>query len=294
MKTQIFGVLLVGLAMLGCSKDPLQQITPPDTNTPPDDTTATHPTTPDKGTHTPIPLGTNAAPYGYYVYTPENYASDTTTGKEFPVLIFLHASGENGNSQTSPSELDKILVSGPPLMIKSNTWSPPHPMVVVSPQCHEGWWDRDNLRIFIRFISETYSVDTTRIYLTGVSMGGNAAMDQLNSFEDNQIAAAVPIAGGGVMNDLFTQRISEVPVWMFHGQEDKTVLPDYSMALVLAVNDLDPPVHAKLTLYSGIGHDCGDMTYNGTGMGKENPSFDRFDMDIFTWMFKYTKPPTGH
>jgi predicted peptidase len=114
----------------------------------------------------------------------------------------------------------------------------------------------------------------------------------LNSFENNQIAAAVPIAAGGVMNDLFTQRMANVPTWFFHGEEDETVLPEYVMAVVPAMNALSPAVRAKLTLYPGVAHECGEMTYTGTGKGKEDPSFTAFNMDIYTWMYQYTKP--GH
>jgi len=239
------------------------------------------------GTHKAMPLGSDDAPYGYYVYTPSSYKSD---GPAFPLLIFLHGSGERGDSQTTPADLDKILVNGPPNMIQNKTWSPKHPMIVVSPQCHEGWWDRDHVRAFIKFISTTYRVDQKRIYLTGLSMGGYGTFDQLNSFDDNQIAAAVPIAGSGVMNAAFTARIAKVPIWVFHGEDDTTVFPDFSKAIVPAVNALNPKVRAKLTLYPGVGHNSWKMTYTGSGMGKEDPAYDPFNMDIYDWMYQYTKP----
>src|SRR5689334_19598961 len=210
MKNKISLLLATGLIVLGCTKDPVQPVNPnPDPSNPntPGDTTSTNPVdttttiipvTDDKGVQKAMPRGTDDAPYGYYVYTPEAYATDTL---KYPLLIYLHGSNETGDSQGAPAELEKVLGSGPPKMIDTKHWAPSHAMVVVSPQCHEGWWDREHVRTFIRFISTTYRIDTTRIYLTGMSMGGNATVDQLNSFENNQIAAAVPIAAGGVMND---------------------------------------------------------------------------------------------
>jgi predicted peptidase len=298
MRNKIFILLATGLIVLGCTKDPVQPVdpkkdpsnpnTPGDTTiTNPVDTTTTIPVTDDKGVQKAMPLGTDDAPYGYYVYTPEAYTTDTL---RYPLLIYLHGSDETGDSQASPSELERVLGSGPAKLIDTKHWAPSHTMVVVTPQCHEGWWDREHVRTFIRFISTTYRIDTTRIYLTGMSMGGNATVDQLNSFDDNQIAAAVPMAAGGVMNDLFTERMAKVPVWFFHGEQDQTVFPQYVMTVVPAMNALSPTVRAKLTLYPGVGHECGEMTYNGSGMGKEDPSFNAFDMDIYTWMYQYTKP----
>src|SRR5882762_7830195 len=193
MKNTMVNVLASALILLGCSKDPVQQISPdPVTSNPVDTATTSKPTPDTGGTHKAMILGSDAAPYGYYVYTPSSYKND---GPTFPLLIFLHGVGETGNSKTSPADLDRVLVNGPPNMIKSKTWAPTHPMIVVSPQCHEGWWDRDHVRQFIKFISTTYRVDQKRIYLTGLSMGGYGTFDQLNSYDDNQIAAAVPIAG---------------------------------------------------------------------------------------------------
>lgn len=288
MKNTMVNVLAVALILLGCSKDPVEQISPdPVTSNPVDTATNNKPTTDTGGTHTAMLLGSDAAPYGYYVYTPSGYKKD---GPTFPLLIFLHGAGETGNSKTSPADLDRVLVNGPPSMIKNKTWAPTHPMIVVSPQCHEGWWDRDHVRQFIKFISTTYRVDQKRIYLTGLSMGGYGTFDQLNSYDDNQIAAAVPIAGSGVMNILFTQRISKVPIWVFHGEDDKIVPPDFSKAIVPAINALNPKVRAKLTLYPGVEHNSWKMTYTSSGMGKEDPAYDPFKMDIYNWMYQYTKP----
>jgi len=291
----LFRLLTIGLIALGCSKDPVEPVnpnpnpstpnTPGDTTNMPGDTTKL-PVTDDKGTQKPVPLGTDAAPFGYWVYTPEGYA---TNGLKYPLLIYLHGSGEVGNSQSSPAELNKVLTYGPSKMIAEKHWAPSHPMVVVSPQCHESWWDREQVRAFIRFVSTTYRIDTTRIYLTGISMGGNATLDQLNSFDNNPIAAAVPIGAAGVINDLFTQRAAKVPLWVFHGEEDEVASPQYPMQLVSAINALNPEVRAKLTLYPGVNHLSGEMTYTGSGMGHEDPAFDPFSMDIYTWMYQYTK-----
>ena len=91
------------------------------------------------------------------------------------------------------------------------------------------------------------------------------------------------------MQPEFTERTAKVPLWIFHGEADEVASPEFPMQLVAAINALNPKVRAKLTLYPGVGHLCGEMTYTGTGVGFEDPAFDPFSMDIYTWMYQYTK-----
>lgn len=94
------------------------------------------------GSHQRITLDTSAdadIPYGTWLYKPGNWEA-TTVG--YPLLVFLHGSGEKGNSSTDPAVLDKVLVNGPPKMISNGSWDPPVPMFVLSPQCHDSWWRR--------------------------------------------------------------------------------------------------------------------------------------------------------
>jgi predicted peptidase len=131
-------------------------------------------------------------------------------------------------------------------------------------------------------------IDTSRIYLTGLSMGGYATFDLLSTYgEDAHVAAAVPICGGGELSETGTANLSKIPLWVFHGDVDKTVSPEYSKTIVPAINALNPKVEAKLTVYPGVGHDSWTMTYDGFGMGKEDPAYDPFGQDIYAWMNKY-------
>jgi predicted peptidase len=239
------------------------------------------------GYHQPHFLGTNASPYGYYLFTPESYQS---SNDKFPILVFLHGYGERGNSQNNPMELDKILRNGPTKLIKQGTWNPSHGMIVAAPQCHGDWWERTSIKSFIEFLMETYRVDHSRIYLTGLSMGGYATFDLLSAFgEDSHVAAAVPVCGSGILSDSGTQNLAKIPLWVFHGDADNTVSPEFSKAIVPAVNGLNPEVRAKLTIYPGVGHDSWGMTYDGSGMGTEDSVYDAFNQDIYDWMYIYHK-----
>ena len=239
------------------------------------------------GYNQPHNLGTTESPYGYYLFTPKSYQK---SNEKYPLLIFLHGYGERGNSQTTPTDLNKVLNHGPTKMIKNGTWSPTHEMIVAAPQCHGDWWEREPLKQFIEYLMKTYRVDEKRIYLTGLSMGGYATFDLLGAFgTDSHIAAAVPICGSGVLSDLGIKNLAKIPLWVFHGDADNVVKPDFSKAIVPAINALNPKVEAKLTIFPGIGHDSWSMTYSASGMGKEDPAYDPFDQNIYDWMYQYTK-----
>jgi len=249
----------------------------------PDSTYAVH-----TGFHVPVPLGSTHAPYGHYVFLPDSYSKQE---RSYPLLIFLHGSGERANSGEDAELLDNVLVHGPPKMIQQGAWRPQEEMIVISPQCHERWWNSDSLMQLIQFACSTYNIDESRIYLTGLSMGGFAVFEYLSAFgADAKIAAAVAICGAGQMDEVSIRNLSHTPLWVFHGEEDKNVSPGYATQVVPAINALAPTVSAKLTMYPGIAHDSWTMTYEGTGMGKEDPNHDAFDQDVFSWMLQYTVP----
>lgn len=238
------------------------------------------------GIHKAVVLGSNASPYGYYLYTPSGY----NTGAKFPLLIFLHGVGEIGNSSLDPKALDKILVHGPPKMIKDKTWAPEFPMVVASIQCHDSWYDWNKVKKVTEFLMANYQVDTSRIYMTGLSMGGFSVWDQITRFgKKSHLTAAVPISGAVSVYAEGTKNATLLPIWAFHGADDTTVIPAYDIAIQKAINLLKPAVPEKLTIYPATGHNAWTKTYNGTGMGTASPLYDPFNMDIYSWMFQYKK-----
>lgn len=238
------------------------------------------------GVHEAIPLETSDAPFGYYAYLPSGY--DAIEETFYPVLIFLHGSGEKGNSATNQEVLDLVLRNGPPDMIEKGSWNPIYPMLVFSPQCHDGNWQPDKLKLFLDYIVEHYKVNTRRIYLTGLSMGGYGSFSYVGTYGDNSyVAAVVPICGGGNVNQ--ASNFVNIPLWAFHGEDDSTVLPEKSIDMVEVINTAGPMVNARITLFPGIGHNSWDYTYEGIGMGKESPEYDPFDKTIYSWMFQYQR-----
>lgn len=240
------------------------------------------------GQHIAHPLNSDKSTYGYYLYTPGGYKP---TGPKYPLLIFLHGAGERGNSAITPAALDKILVHGPPKLIKAKQWNPKTPMVVASLQCHDSWWDPKKVKAATEFLMKTYAIDTTRIYMTGLSMGGFGTWDQIGLYgKAAHITAVLPICGGGSMNPQRTARAAKIPIWAFHGDKDQTVSPEYDKQMFPAVNALNPPVKMKLTLYPGVGHDAWTRTYSNSAKGQPVVAgYSAFDMNIYDWLLQYKK-----
>ena len=105
-------------------------------------------------------------------------------------------------------------------------------------------------------ITEKYDVDESRVYLTGLSMGGYGTWTVAATFPD-RFAAIAPICGEGT--PVIAYKLKETPVWAFHGDEDPTVDPDGSRKMVDRVNETGG--NAKLTMYEGVAHDSWTETY---------------------------------
>jgi len=224
---------------------------------------------------------------GYYIYIPGAYEDNEL---EYPLILFLHGAGQKGNSMSAPEKLESVLSHGPPRLIEAKSWKPTYPCIVVSPQTN-GDWSPENVHRIIEYLIENYRINTKRIYLTGLSMGGRGCWFYEGEFgEDSYAAAIVPICGRG---DLSTfKNLARTPIWAFHGEDD-TVVRAFanggSFQMVNMVNANDPLFTAKLTMYPGVGHDSWRKTYDNSGMGTENPNYDSFDMTIYDWMFQFRK-----
>src|SRR5712672_346768 len=98
----------------------------------------------------------------YLLFLPKGY--EASAQKRWPLMLFLHGAGERGTN------VWKVTTHGPPKLI---TERPDFPFILVSPQCPEGQvWSNDVLLGLLDEITRKYDVDLSRIYLTGLSMGG--------------------------------------------------------------------------------------------------------------------------
>lgn len=240
------------------------------------------------GVHEAFPLGSTEAPYGHYVYTPGGYTSD---GPKYPLLLFMHGWGERGDSRKDSSALDNVLVFGPPRLIKQNNWNPTHPFIVVSPQLVTQFWRSSDVHKFLEFIINQYQINTDRIYLTGLSLGGGGCWFYVGEMgEESHAAAIVPISASGA--EYIVDNLSRVPIWAFHGSDDQVVDPYNnfgSVPLVNAINQKNPEVKAKVTVFLQTGHNAWTRTYNNIYTYPRFYSYDQFNTSIYDWLLQYRK-----
>jgi predicted peptidase len=184
----------------------------------------------------------------YLLYLPANY--DKSKDK-LPLIMFLHGAGERGNN------VNVVKKHGPPKMIAQGK---SFDFIVVSPQCPNDVWWPEKLDVLITLLDEIeskYNVDTDRVYLTGLSMGGFGTWSLGIKYPD-RFAAIAPICGGGERYG--ASRLKKVPVWAFHGAKDPTVPLVRSQEMVDAVKRAGGD--AKLTIYPEALHDSWTETYN--------------------------------
>ena len=184
----------------------------------------------------------------YLLFLPESYGQEK---KNWPLILFLHGAGERG------SDIEKVKVHGPPKIVQTKK---DFPFIVVSPQCPEDEWWTDKTEVLINLLDEIvahYDVDTERIYLTGLSMGGYGSWALASQYPD-RFAAVAPICGGG--DPILARTLKDVPIWAFHGAKDSVVPVEESKRLVEAVNARGG--NAKLTIYPDANHDSWTETYN--------------------------------
>ncbi len=188
-----------------------------------------------------------AVAVGFLVYLPEGY--DQTNQQSWPLILFLHGSEERGSDPRSLARqgLPKVLEQRSDL-----------PFIVVSPQCREGqwWWPQTHiLSAFVDKIEAEYAVDSKRIYVTGLSMGGYGAWALAYKYPE-RFAAVAPIAGGHYDGTNLLPadicRLRDVPIWAFHGAKDALVLPDESERVVNALKACGGDV--RFTLYPEAAH----------------------------------------
>jgi predicted peptidase len=205
----------------------------------------------------------------YLLYLPADYKS--TAKQRWPLMLFLHGAGERGTN------LSLVAKHGPPKIVSEKR---EFPFILVSPQCPPGErWSSDTLLALLDEITRKYKVDTNRIYLTGLSMGGFGTW-ALGMSHPNKFAAIAPICGGGetipilLAGSAKREQLKKLPVWAFHGAKDPVVRLEESEKMVNALKRLGSE-NVQLTVYPEATHDSWTETYNNPTLYEWFLSHDR-------------------
>jgi predicted peptidase len=212
-------------------------------------------------THTPLQPRTftaritRTARLEYLLFLPAGYGREKTL--RWPLILFLHGAGERGTN------VWQVATHGPPKIVKDKA---DFPFILVSPQCPDGQiWNKDDLLGLLDDVTHKYKVDKSRIYLTGLSMGGFGTWS-LGLTCPERFAAIAPICGGGdpllvlLSSPEKLAALRSLPVWAFHGAKDPVVKLEESERMVKALRQAGCQ-EVELTVYPDAEHDCWSESY---------------------------------
>ncbi|WP_298651350.1 prolyl oligopeptidase family serine peptidase [uncultured Proteiniphilum sp.] len=209
-------------------------------------------------------------------------------GKKYPLVLFLHGAGERGSDNISQLHHGALMFTNPVNREE-------YPAFVLFPQCPADlYWptpkrpdgfQQENPFPFDAEISkplaltkelldkiiETYPVDTDRIYIVGLSMGGMGTFDMVCRFPD-LFAAAIPVCGG-IHTDRLHDFSSKTAFRIFHGDADPVVPVRFSREAYLKLK--------------AEGADVEYIEFPGVNHGSWDPAFNR--PDFMSWLFEQRK-----
>lgn len=195
----------------------------------------------------------------YFLFVPTSYKGD----REFPIILFLHGAGETGTDGKA-----QLKHFGEEVKKRQADF----PFIVVFPQSHKRTWKADSSdgKRAIAILDEVmkkYQVDSKRVYLTGLSMGGFGTWSLAAAYPDRW-AAIVPICGGG--DPKTAEKIKHIPCWCFHGDADKAVPVQRSRDMIEALKKAGGT--PRYDEYPGVGHNSWSRAYASD--------------ELYTWLLK--------
>lgn len=198
----------------------------------------------------------------YYLYYPPAYAEQPK--RNFPLLLFLHGGGESG------ATLDMIKKNGPPKLLAEGT---DFPFLILAPQNPyvKQWWNVHAVMALLEKVVADNRVDPNRLYLTGLSRGGNACWEIATQFPGTFAAMAVVC---GMTPVPYAHWIDKgMPIWVFHGTEDPVIPFSESEEMVKKLKSMGYQV--TLTAYEGVGHNAWELAY--------------LEEDLYDWFLQFSK-----
>lgn len=194
----------------------------------------------------------------YVLDYPEN------TKENVPLIVFLHGSGERG------TDLEKVKANG--VLQHKNLIK--EPVAILAPQCPENkWWDTETVYYLIKEIQKKYKIDPSRIYLTGLSMGGWGTLKLAGEHPEMFAAVASVCAPTDRVMYANIHNYKEMNLKIFHGGMDDVVLPENAFNFYQKVHPINPK--AELIIFPNDNHNSWDSTYS--------------DPKLYEWMLSKKK-----
>lgn len=209
------------------------------------------------------------------VWYPPGYQSGSRTS--WPLVVFLHGRGECGTEGSRQTAVGLIAAA----QLNPARW----PAIIIAPQKQgaEVQWvqDDDYVTACIDAVLAEHTIDTSRIYLTGLSQGG-AGTWAIAAKHPERFAAIAPVCGYGDPAAV-ADKLTGLPIWAFHGLKDTVVPAVQSQSMVEAIMQrrasvVSPAPAPKLTLFPEADHNAWDPAYRATG-----------DDDLWQWLSTFER-----
>lgn len=196
--------------------------------------------------------------YPYWLYLP----NDSILDKDPPILIFLHGKSLSG------TDIERVRRYG---VIREIEKGRNVPAIVIAPQLPSGPWIPSKVNAILEQVLESYCGDRSKIYVAGMSLGGYGTLNFCGAYPD-KVAAAIALCGGG--NEKDAKNLTQVPLWIQHGDRDKAVPKSESDKIVNAIRKINGS-NLTYTVVRGADHGALERVF-------------RTD-EMYNWLFKHTK-----
>jgi hypothetical protein len=223
---------------------------------------------------------------GFLEYKPTNYATDLSY--KYPLIVFMHGIGERGNGT---SQIWSVANGGIPRYIQQGNpmrfwWNGKlETFIVLSPQLSTSYgdWVDFYTEEMIKYAKANLRIDTNRIIVTGLSLGGGGAWRYSTSSlaHAQEIAAVAPVCGTCSAVNPANIANGNLPLWAFHALNDGVVGAGCTTSQVAGVQAANPVVKPIMTLFSSGGHGIWDWAYDSL-YNVQNPN-------IYEWFLGQNK-----
>ena len=197
--------------------------------------------------------------YNFWFYNPEPKVSKDS---HFPLLIFLHGQSLCGNN------LDRVKRYGAIDAVARGRYIDSY---IIAPQNPGGAWNPQKIMNIVEWAEKQYNVDTTRIYVYGMSLGGFGTLDFVATYPD-KVACAMALCGGATVKNL--DGLSKVPLWIVHGTADRAIPISSSDRVVAAIKATGDDSRLIYTRLPGVDHG--------------RPARIFYMLQTYDWMFSHS------
>lgn len=205
-------------------------------------------------------------PGGYKDYRAERQNAEVSTPAPLPIVIFLHGRSLSG------TDLNKVRKYG---TVDALAAGRKINAIVIAPQVKMGdWWRPNRVMSLVNWVAENYDVDTSRIYVLGMSLGGYGALDFAAAYP-KETAAAMAFCGGSTRKPADLACLNEVPLWIMHGTADDLVPVSESRRVYNAMKSANENTpRLRYDEFVGAGHSLFARTF--------------YTGEAYEWLFKHS------